>query len=303
MDSLLEDDIKNSIYNSIETDGTIPTAISGLNTTLTGIKDTVSQILEAYKTNPTSNSNSSNQNSNDAAKNKVQEAISKQKAKEAAEKERNSMLNSAIKFINKNATKVLGKKSDYSYLNQKIWDMTNGGVLFSDKIQKLADILGVTYNGDDKTGNVYKKLKSLGLPGFSKGGVISIGDIEKQLKENGDTTLVSGKQGERILTQAQNDLFERFVGSLPELNQIINTAKPLIDMPKIPDMQPVSRNMNNIVSIDNITLPNVKNYDEFKTQMFRDMQTDRKFENMIENMSIDKLDKNYNSLKKLKHRF
>ena len=61
--------------------------------------------------------------------------------------------------------------------------------------------------------------------------------------------------------------------------------------------------MNNIVSIDNITLPNVKNYDEFKTQMFRDMQTDRKFENMIENMSIDKLDKNYNSLKKLKHRF
>ena len=114
---------------------------------------------------------------------------------------------------------------------------------------------------------------------------------------------MSGKQGERILTQAQNDLFERFVGSLPELNQIINTAKPLVDMPKIPDMQPVSRNMNNIVNVDNITLPNVKNYDEFKTQMFRDMQTDRKFENMIENMSIDKLDKNYNSLKKLKHRF
>lgn len=297
-------DIKNGIYNSIEkTDGTIPTAISGLNTTLTGIKDTVSQILEAYKTNPTSNSNSSNQNSNDAAKNKVQEAISKQKAKEAAEKERTSMLSSAIKYIDKYATKAQSKKNDYSYLNQKIWNMTNGRVLSSARLQKLADILGVTYNGADKTGNVYKKLKSLGLPGFSKGGVISIDDIEKQLKANGDTTLVSGKQGERILTPVQNDLFEKFVGSLPELNQISNIVKPLVDMPKVSDMQPVSRNMNNIVNVQNVTLPNVKNYDEFKTQMFRDMQTDKKFENMIENMSIDKLDKNYNSLKKLKHRF
>ena len=70
-----------------------------------------------------------------------------------------------------------------------------------------------------------------------------------------------------------------------------------------PNVQPSNRNINNIVNVDNITLPNVKNYDEFKTQMFRDMQTDRKFENMIENMSIDKLDKSYNSLKKLKHRF
>ena len=316
-DSPLEN-IKKNVFDAVQSEGAIgkiPTAIGNVNTTLGGIAETINKILIACEKDPNANTGDGNTGGTpittaptgtvaEKVVNSASTLISKiQEVSENAKKEKDNTKNKALDYIKGSAGKPSRKKSEYSDVNKKIWNLTNGKVLSSSELKKLAKIIGVKYNDATKTGNLYKGLKSLGIKGFKRGGVISVDSLEKQIKANGDTTLLSGNPGERMLTAKQNDLFEKFVGELPQLNQLGNVIKPLVDMPKIPNVQPANRNMNNIVNVDNITLPNVKNYDEFKTQMFRDMQTDRKFENMIENMSIDKLDKNYNSLKKLKHRF
>ena len=145
-------------------------------------------------------------------------------------------------------------------------------------------------------------LQLVELKGYSQGGVVSADDIEKQVKANGDKVLISANPGEGLLTPIQTELFSDFVNNgLQDLVSATDMLKPLIDLPKIPNIQPV-RNSNQVVQIDNITLPNVTNYDEFKTQMFRDMQSDRKFEGMIQDMTVNRLSGG-NSLSKYRHRF
>ena len=320
-DSPLEN-IKKNVFDAVQPEGAIgkiPTAIGNVNTTLGGIAETINKILIAYEKDPNANTGDGNTGGTptttaptpittaptgtvaEKVVNSASTLISKiQEVSEKAKTDKENNKNKALDFIVGNLSKNVTDNDDINKVLAKQYD---GKKLTVANQKKLAKKLGVEWDNGSKTGNLYKKLKSLKITGFKRGGVISVDSLEKQIKANGDTTLLSGNPGERMLTAKQNDLFEKFVGELPQLNQLGNVIKPLVDMPKIPNVQPISRNMNNIVSIDNITLPNVKNYDEFKTQMFRDMQTDRKFENMIENMSIDKLDKNYNSLKKLKHRF
>lgn len=329
-DSPLEN-IKKNVFDSVQPEGAIgkiPTAIGNVNTTLGGIAETINKILIACEKDPNANTgdgntaNGNTANTNDALKNLSNTVVGsvitpkeegsfldtlsnivKTVATNTDKNTSNTSANAktkALDFIVGNLSKNVTDNDDINKVLAKQYD---GKKLTVANQKKLAKKLGVEWDNGSKTGNLYKKLKSLKITGFKRGGVISVDNLEKQIKANGDTTLLSGNPGERMLTAKQNDLFEKFVGELPQLNQLGSVIKPLVDMPKIPNVQPANRNMNNIVSIDNITLPNVKNYDEFKTQMFRDMQTDRKFENMIENMSIDKLDKNYNSLKKLKHRF
>ena len=61
-------------------------------------------------------------------------------------------------------------------------------------MKKLCKYVGVkTSKKYSKTSPLYKKLKSLGIKGFSRGGVVDVDDISKQVKANGDTTLISAK--------------------------------------------------------------------------------------------------------------
>lgn len=187
----------------------------------------------------------------------------------------------AKEYISKHASEAKKKKGEYSDVNQKIYDNKaksyngTGKVLSSDELKGLSKKLGVEYDGASKSGKLYKKLKSIKFPGFKKGGVVSVDDIEKQIHDNGDTSLVSVQSGEAVLTPVQTDLFQKFTEKMPEMVQAFDMS----DLVKVPNyiqelqaLHPVQRDVNNVVNIDTLSLPNVQDYKTFKNDMFRDMQ-------------------------------
>ena len=50
-----------------------------------------------------------------------------------------------------------------------------------------------------------------------------------------------------------------------------------------------SREVNRVVNISTLTLPNVTNYEEFKDKMFHDMQNSPKFENLMNGITVNKI--------------
>lgn len=122
----------------------------------------------------------------------------------------------AESFIKNHVNKASKKKSKYSDINKAIYENKGklyegkGKVLSSNELKTLARKLLVEYDGDNsKKGVLYKKLKSLKIPGFKKGGVVSIDDIEKQVKDNGDDGIVSIKNGEGILTKPETEAVQK----------------------------------------------------------------------------------------------
>lgn len=124
--------------------------------------------------------------------------------------------NTAESFIRTHVNKASKKKSEYSDINKVIYENKGGlykgkgKVLSSNELKTLARKLLVEYDGDkSKKGALYKKLKSLKIPGFKKGGVVSIDDIEKQVRDNGDDGIVSIKNGEGILTKPETEAVQK----------------------------------------------------------------------------------------------
>lgn len=194
-------------------------------------------------------------------------------------------LSTAKKYIKSHANKAGKSKKEYSDVNQKIYENKaktysgTGKILSADELKELAKKLGVTYDNAKKSGNLYKKLKSIKFPGFKKGGIVAADDIKKRVIENGDDGIGSLKVGEAILTPVQTDLFQKFTKMFPDMldsvsqiNKVAELVNPLEHFGSVSN----SRSMNNIVNIDNITLPNVTNYQEFKAQMLHDIQTEKK---------------------------
>lgn len=124
--------------------------------------------------------------------------------------------NTAESFIRTHVNKASKKKSEYSDINKAIYENKGklyegkGKILSSNELKTLARKLLVEYDGDkSKKGALYKKLKSLKIPGFKKGGVVSIDDIEKQVRDNGDDGIVSIKNGEGILTKPETEAVQK----------------------------------------------------------------------------------------------
>ena len=113
-----------------------------------------------------------------------------------------------------------------------------------------------------------------------------------QVKRNGDDEIISAKNGEGILTAAQTELLLKLTDHLPELTTAVTGSDRMLLTPEFSGPSiPVSKEPygNHIININTLSLPNVTNYEEFKTKMFRDMQNDRKFEGMIHDITIHKL--------------
>lgn len=198
-------------------------------------------------------------------------------------------------FILGKKSKPTKKKNEYSDVNKKIWDYTKGKVLTSANLKELSSLLGIKYNNGKKSGSLYKKLKSINFPGFSKGGVVAVEDIEKQVKANGDNGLVSVKHGERILTPVQNENFEKFMNS----DFIKNPGKYLNvpDLPnyaKIPDIKPVQAETNIGDVSFNFELPNVKD----SQSLLHDIQNDKRIQKAIQSVAWNPmLGKSVNNVK------
>jgi len=192
-------------------------------------------------------------------------------------------------YVNKHASKAKKKKSEYSDVNQKIYEKFNKKILSSNELKELAKLLGIKYDNAKKTGNLYKTLKSIKFPGFKRGGVISVDNIEKQIKSNGDSVLLSGNKGERILTPIQNELFEKFTNNLPQLNSatevMTNIASVNKNLPMLESMRYMGNNIEYGDINFNFELPNVTNSEEF----IKAIQTDKKLQKAIQSVSVDKL--------------
>lgn len=86
-----------------------------------------------------------------------------------AEKKKTDQINLVKDYINKYGTKATRKKKEYSDVNQVLYSSFGKLVLTGKEMKELADKLGIKYNNATKNGNLYKKLKELGIKGFKTG--------------------------------------------------------------------------------------------------------------------------------------
>lgn len=126
-----------------------------------------------------------------------------------------------------------------------------------------------------KSGNSY-------IRGFAQGGVIS--SYADAIRLNGDKVLISGKPGKRMLTEEQNENFEKFTKALPSLVSLADIIKPNVNVPTA-----IDRNIGGITyggnNQINIELPNVTNYEDF----MRKFQNDPKAEQLVQHMTASAL--------------
>ena len=74
---------------------------------------------------------------------------------------------------------------EYSDVNKALFTQYSGMVLSGDEMKELAELLGVKYNNAKSSGNLYKKLKSLDIPGFKIGSRYIPNDMLALLSEDG----------------------------------------------------------------------------------------------------------------------
>lgn len=197
-------------------------------------------------------------------------------------------------YIKKNARKASKKRSEYGAVNQAIYDNKakaydgKGKILSSSALKGLAKELDIKYDNAGKKGTLYKKLKSIKFPGFSKGGIISVDDVRNQVINNGDTGLVSVHNGEGILTPLQTTLFGELTEKLPELNQALNLMGNMVDLPSLPTLSDIPTVKSNTTIGDmvfNIDLPNVTNPEEF----VKAIQNEPKVQKALRAVTTDRL--------------
>ena len=101
----------------------------------------------------------------------------------------------------------------------------------------------------------------------------------------GEDTMVAVKEGERILTPVQNEMWEQWTSSLPQLID-------LSDNIKIPDFSKTARNasQSNInIGIDNIQMNGVNNPEEFTKQLVQSVQQNGKVQSVLKDLTSNAL--------------
>ena len=131
-------------------------------------------------------------------------------------------------------------------------------------------------------------LQLVELKGYSQGGVVSADDIEKQVKANGDKVLISANPGEGLLTPIQTELFSDFVNNgLQDLVSATDMLKPLIDLPKMPNIQPVRNSTFGDTTI-NIEMHEVNDVATFSRQLEQAMKTP-KVQKQLRSVTTDRI--------------
>lgn len=191
---------------------------------------------------------------------------------------RNQKYSAVNKVISKNykATST-SEDSDGKVVKKKV-----GLVLTNKQMAKLCEYVGVkTSKKYGKTSPLYKKLKSLGVKGFSKGGVVDVDDINKQVKANGDTTLISVKKGERILTPEQNKAFEKLVDTSLKNTSITSNLN-------VPNMANLIKSVPNNIDYGGFTF-NFEVLANNPEDLVREVQTNLKYKEALKLATVGQL--------------
>ena len=178
-------------------------------------------------------------------------------------------------FINRHKQEATRERDYYKALNQYIYDATGGYVLSKTDEAALANLLNVNVysdlTGDAGRVDLERILAALKLTGFSEGGTIG-----KAIKQSGESGFILARTGEEVL-------------SLEKIDKLKETLKLVNPTPNIKPFEPFNipvrtQNIgNNIDSVQmEINLPNVTNYEEFKSNLIKD----RQFEKVIQTMTL-----------------
>ena len=116
--------------------------------------------------------------------------------------------------------------------------------------------------------NTYRVLK------FAKGGVVNKKDedLSSVAKLVGEDTMVAVKEGERILTPIQNDMWEKWTQALPSLQNLSNMIK--VNVPDYSVLNNVVARNNSVqpsFSIGEIHLHEVNNVDSLANAIIREL--------------------------------
>lgn len=92
----------------------------------------------------------------------------------------------AAKYIHKNMDPAKKKRKELSDVNKKIYDMTGGQTLSGKELEGLSKKVGVTHNNAKKDGNLYQKLKEIGMFDggwrIRKGSITHVGTVINNLE-------------------------------------------------------------------------------------------------------------------------
>ena len=182
-----------------------------------------------------------------------------------------------------------------SDVNKALFKKYSGLILDNNELTELANILGVDGNG------LYSKLKSIGIPGFKKGSAHIPNDMLAVLDEDDNTELhfdadkgVLRKvgEGDKIFTNEMAENLWKLSQANPELLMTANRFTP-VNTPNFANKTVAS---NQSVVINELTLPNVTNYEEFRSDLIKDA----KFEKAVQSMTIDRIAGKSTSMSKFK---
>ena len=111
--------------------------------------------------------------------------------------------------------------------------------------------------------------------------------------ENNQSSETKGDVTTQTLTL--DDFLQIIRNKLPETVANANNQNRMLlspDSMSFLDSISGKTNQNQVVNINTLTLPNVTNYEEFKDKMFHDMQSSRKFENLMNGITVNRLSGN-----------
>lgn len=196
-----------------------------------------------------------------------EQAQKEEERKRQEEAMKNELKNIAEDFIKENKQKAKKDPSKYSDLNKKIYDKTKGYVLSDADLKKLASNLGVTYNNAKSTGNLYNKLKELGVKGFRTGGIVRTTGVAS----DGDYIPIRVNPNETVLTQDFTDMLPTAVDIMDKFVQIQGLTRDNA----LPQRGLGSQTFGDIVI--NAELPNVHSAKDFVHALQNDAKVQKAF--------------------------
>lgn len=228
------------------------------------------------------------------------DALSKRYSKANSNYKKENAKYKALNYLAEHLSSGTDSYDSYSDINKKLFSKYSGMVLSTSEMKELAEILGVKYDNANSSGNLYKKLKSIKVPGFKVGSKYIPEDMLAMLGEEGTElqfdadkgVLRQVGEGDKIFTK---EMSERLWELAANPNLMSMNFKPVI--PNIPTNMNSSTDSSTNVVINELTLPNVKNYEEFRTDLIKDS----KFESAVQDMTINKITGRSSSLSKLKY--
>ena len=122
---------------------------------------------------------------------------------------------------------------------------------------------------------------------FAKGGIVSKEDngmFDPIAKSLGEDTVIVGKEGERVLTKKQNDLFETMVKNLEQNGNSIQWNIPNLVVP------------NNIPLLEKVNRPNVTLHYDKMYEINGDIYDAHQFENKVAKISKNQTTKILNDI-------